>query len=58
MIKKLIWLIKHQEEIAKLLMKKETPKETGKDEDFSTDGVPDFQKAYVEDLLNGNIKKK
>lgn len=53
MIKKLIWLIKHQEELKKLLSKSETKKD---DKNFSTDGVPDFQKEYVEDLLNGNKK--
>lgn len=57
MIRKLIWLVKNQEKIEKLLSK-ETPKEVEKNEEFSTDGVPDFQKAYVEDLLNGNLKKK
>lgn len=54
MIKKLIWLIKNQEKIEKLLSK-ETPKEVSKEEEFSTDGVPEFQKAYVEELLG---KKK
>jgi len=55
MIKKLIWLIKNQEKIEKLLSKT-APKES-KNEDYSTDGVPEFQKDYVEALLNGNIKK-
>lgn len=54
MIKKLIWLLKHQEEIEKLLSK-ETPKDINKEDNFSTDGVPEFQKAYVEELLG---KKK
>lgn len=56
MIKKLIWLIKNQEKIKKLLSKSET--EVIKDDGYSTDGVPDFQKSYVEDLLNGNLHKK
>lgn len=47
MIKKLIWLIKNQEKIESLL-KKGTPKDN---EDFSTAGVPDFQKEHVENLL-------
>jgi len=50
MIKKLIWLIKNQEKIEKLLSK-ETPKNSKETEDFSTAGVPDFQKEYVENLL-------
>ena len=55
MIKKLIWLIKNQEKLEKLLSK---PEKNTEEKNFSTDGVPDFQKDYVEDLLNGNIKKK
>lgn len=51
MIKKIIWLIKNQEKIAELLSN--IHKKEGKEnEDFSTDGVPDFQKEYVEELLN------
>ena len=53
MIKKLIWLIKNQEKIQKLL---EKPVKNEKDENFSIAGVPDFQKDYVSDLLNGNLK--
>lgn len=56
MIKKLIWLIKNQEKLQKLLSKPQDKKVEEKN--FSTEGVPDFQKDYVEDLLNGNIKKK
>ena len=52
MIKKLIWLIKNQEKLAKLLSE---PKKEEKG--FSTDGVPAFQKEYVADLLNGEDKK-
>ena len=55
MIKKLIWLIKNQEKLKELLSK---PKQNDEEKNFSTDGVPDFQKDYVEDLLNGNIRKK
>lgn len=50
MMKKLIWLIKNQEKIEKLLSK-DSPKEIKETEDFSTAGVPDFQKEYVEKLL-------
>ena len=46
MIKKLIWLIKHQEEIAKII---KNPKK--KEENYSTAGVPEYQKDYVEELL-------
>ena len=53
MIKKLIWLIKNQEKIQKLL---EKPVKNEKEDNFSIDGVPDFQKEYVSDLLNGNLK--
>lgn len=56
MIKKLIWLIKNQEKIAKLVNSPEKKENKGND-DFSTDGVPDFQKEYVEELLNGNSNK-
>ena len=55
MIKKLIWLIKNQEKIAKLLSE---PKKQEDEKGDSIDGVPDFQKDYVTDLLNGNISKK
>ena len=55
MIKKLIWLIKNQEKIEKMLNK--TNIKDAKNEEYSTDGVPDFQKEYVEALLNGNTKK-
>ena len=57
MIKRLIWLIKNQKKIEELLNKPE-PEPVKDTENFSTDGVPDFQKGYVEDLLNGNTRKK
>lgn len=53
MIKKLIWLIKNQEKIEKLLTK---PNKSKNDDNYSIDGVPDFQKEYVSDLLNGTLK--
>ena len=52
MIKKLIWLIKNQEKLAKLLSEPTKKEEKG----FSTDGVPDFQKDYVAELLNEDKK--
>ena len=54
MIKKLIWLIKHQEEIAKALKKRE---KKSNDKGYSIAGVPDFQKEYVNDLLSGKLDK-
>jgi len=51
MIKKLIWLLKNQEKIKDLL-----EKPNKKEESYSIEGVPDFQKDYVSDLLNGNLK--
>ena len=56
MIKKLIWLLKNQEKI-KALLEKPVPSKQ-KEDNFSIDGVPDFQKEYVSDLLNGNLKTK
>lgn len=53
MIKKLIWLIKNQDKIEKLVSKKDKKE---KEKDYSIAGVPDFQKEYVNDLLNGNKK--
>lgn len=46
-LKKLIWLIKNQEKIEKLLEK--TPKKGEKN--FSLAGVPEFQKDYVASIL-------
>ena len=55
MIKKLIWLIKNQEQIEKLL-KEGIPKKDNKGNDFSIAGVPEFQKEYVNDLLKSENK--
>lgn len=54
MIKKLIWLIKHQEEIAKAIKKLE---KKNNDKSYSIAGVPEFQKEYVNDLLSGKLDK-
>lgn len=48
LIKKLKWLIKHQEELELLLSKKVTPME---DTGYSISGVPDFQREYVDKIL-------
>lgn len=47
MIKKLIWLIKHQKDIEKLIEK--GPKE--EDKKFSLAGVPEYQLNYINDIL-------
>lgn len=52
MIKKLIWLIKHQEEIEKIIKQPKKKEE----KNYSIAGVPDFQKEYVNDLLSGKLK--
>lgn len=52
-IKKLIWLIKHQEEIENILKKRAT-----NDKDYSVAGVPEFQKGYIDDLLSGRLDSK
>lgn len=59
MIKKLMWFVKHQEEIEKMLETFNTPTEEAKpkeDTKYSIAGVPDFQKEYVKDLLSGKLK--
>lgn len=55
MIKKLLWLIKHKEEIEELLNKKEDIKKSN--EKFSLQGVPDYQLDYINDIL-GEDKTK
>ena len=45
--KKLKWLVKHQEELEKLLTKKEK-----KGKNYSLIGVPEFQMDYVNELLS------
>ena len=58
MIKKLRWLIKHADEIKEMLNKSEEPiTESEKETNYSIAGVPDFQKDYVNDLLNGKLKE-
>jgi hypothetical protein len=47
--RKLRWLIKHQEEIEKLLTKKETLINDGT---YSLIGVPEYQKEYIKELLS------
>ena len=47
--RKLRWLIKHQEEIEKLLTKKETAINDGT---YSLIGVPEYQKEYIKELLS------
>ena len=61
MIKDLIWLIKHKKEIENIIENygnTENVEKSDKNEDkkYSIAGVPDFQKQYVNDLLNGKIK--
>lgn len=61
MIKKLMWFVKHQEEIEKMLETFNAPTEEAKpkkeeDQGYSIAGVPDFQKEYVKDLLSGKLK--
>lgn len=59
MIKKLMWFVKHQEEIEKMLERFNVPTEEAKpkeDAKYSIAGVPDFQKEYVKDLLSGKLK--
>ncbi len=59
MIKKLMWFVKHQEEIEKMLERFNAPTEEAKpkeDAKYSIAGVPDFQKEYVKDLLSGKLK--
>lgn len=45
MLKKLIWLIKHQKEIEELLAKK------SKSAQFSIAGVPEYQKKHIQQIL-------
>ena len=54
MIKSLIWLIKHQKEIEKLLTKKEEPK---KEQRYSLAGVPEYQLKYIDDILKDDKVK-
>lgn len=53
-IKKLIWLVKNQDKIEKLL---KTPTKKSSNDDLSVAGVPDFQREYVDDLLSGRLNK-
>lgn len=55
MIKKLMWLVKHQEEIEKMLTKPKV-KKIEEEKAYSIAGVPEFQKEYVKDLLSGKLK--
>ena len=49
-LKKIIWLIKNQDKIEKLLSKPvEKPK---KSKGYSTAGVPEYQIEYVNQILN------
>lgn len=48
MLKKLIWLIKHQKEIEELLAKKSINEE----ENYSLKGVPEYQMEYINKLLS------
>lgn len=61
MIKNLMWLIKHKDEIERMLEIFNAPIEEDKpkkeeDQGYSIAGVPDFQKEYVKDLLSGKLK--
>lgn len=54
-----MWLIKHKDEIEKMLEKPKKAKEPKDDKNnkkYSIAGVPDFQKEYVNDLLSGKLK--
>ena len=53
MMKKLMWLIKHQEEIEKMLDGSQSQNES---DSYSIAGVPEFQKEYVNDLLNDKLE--
>ena len=57
MIKKLMWLIKHQEEIEESLKKPKKVEKPKEENNYSIAGVPDFQKQYVEDILSGKLKE-
>ena len=50
--KKLIWLVKHQEELEKLLSKPKTQKYN--DGTFSLIGVPEHQRKHIESLFREN----
>ena len=54
-LKNLIWLVEHKEEIEAFLKKTENGHVYGKN--YSTAGVPDFQKDFVNDLLSGKLKE-
>lgn len=55
MIKKLVWLIKHQKEIEDLLSKsKKTTDE--KDQKYSLAGVPKYQREYINEILSNEDK--
>ena len=47
-IKKLVWLVKHQEQLEKLLKK---PSSEFNDGTFSLVGVPNYQKEHIKSLL-------
>lgn len=47
MLKKLTWLIKHQEEIKKLLESGKKPST----ESYSLKGVPENQREYIQKML-------
>lgn len=57
MIKNLMWLIKHKEEIEKMLEKPKKVEKPKEEKNYSIAGVPDFQKEYVNDLLNDRLKE-
>lgn len=48
-LKKIKWFLENQEKIEAFLVEKD--KKSGKNDDFSFAGVPDFQKEHVLELL-------
>ena len=55
MIKKLVWLIKHQKEIEDLLSKSKKSTDE-KDQKYSLAGVPKYQRDYIDAMLNNEDK--
>lgn len=51
------WLIEHQEELKKVL-EKTTKNKAESDKNYSTAGVPEYQKEYIQDLMSGKIDTK
>lgn len=56
-IKKIRWMIEHQEDLENIINKQNELKTSQQDKNFSIGGVPDFQRDYVSKLLSDDQKK-